>query len=171
MISKSITYPVLLIFSLVAGLSVAAEEEEEGTFAFDSLVPVEESTMHAAYIDPDADFSVFERVAILEPHVAFRSNWLRDQNRSRSRNVRASDVDRIKSDVAGLFEEVFTERLEAAGYEVVNYAGEDVLVLRPALLDLDISAPDTGQARRSRTYVANTGAVTLLMELFEARGR
>jgi hypothetical protein len=50
----------------------------------------------------------------------------------------------------------------------VNYAGEDVLVLRPALLDLDISAPDTGQARRSRTYVANTGAVTLLMELFDS---
>jgi hypothetical protein len=103
MINKSIVYPVLLIFSLVAGWSVAAEDEEEGTFAFDGLVPVEESTMHAAYIDPDADFSVFERVAILEPHVAFRSNWLRDQNRSRSRNVRASDVDRIKSDVAGRF--------------------------------------------------------------------
>ena len=29
MINKSITYPVLLIFSLVAGWSVAAEEEEE----------------------------------------------------------------------------------------------------------------------------------------------
>jgi hypothetical protein len=56
-----------------------------------------------AFIHPDADFSVFEWVAILEPRVAFRTNWQRDQNRSRSRNVRTSDMDRIKEDVAALF--------------------------------------------------------------------
>lgn len=52
--------------------------------------------------------------------MAFRSNWLRNRNRSRSGNVRASDVERIKGDVADIFKDVFIERLEAAGYEVVN---------------------------------------------------
>lgn len=65
MIEKSAVYLALLGLSLVAGMSLAAEEEGE-TFSFDGLVPVEESRMHAAYIDPNADFSVFERVAILE---------------------------------------------------------------------------------------------------------
>jgi len=139
MLRKTIGYVVTLL-AFVLALAGHAAEDEGGTFNLDGLVAVEESQMHAAYIDPDADFSVFRRVSILDPHVAFRSNWQRDQNRSRSRNVRASDVERIKEDVAALFKDVFVERLEAAGFEVVNYADEDVLVLRPAIIDL---WPDT----------------------------
>jgi hypothetical protein len=121
-----------------------------------------------AYIDPDVDFGVFKRVAILEPYVAFRSNWQRDQNRSRSRNVTTRDMDRIRRDVATTFERVFTERLEAAGYEVVDVAGDDVLVLRPAIIDLDVTAPDTRTPGRSRTYSASTGAATLYIQLFDS---
>jgi len=152
---------------LVAPLSLQAQEGDEDK-TWDGLVAIEDSNVAAAHINPDADFSVFQRVSILEPHVAFRSNWLRDQNRSRSRNVRASDVERIQADVAGLFMEVFTEQLEAAGYDVVNYAGEDVLVLRPAIIDLDVTAPDTRRAGRSRTYAASTGAATLFIEMFDS---
>ena len=159
------------VFGLLAFLLVPIvgnAEEEEQVVSFDGLVAIEDSRVHMAYIDPDADFSVFERVAILDPHVAFRSNWRRDQNRSRSRNVRASDMERIKEDVAGIFKDVFTEQLEAAGFEVVNYAGEDVLVLRPAIIDLDVTAPDVRTAGRSRTYTAGTGAATLYLELFDS---
>jgi hypothetical protein len=111
---------------------------------------------------------VFKRVAILEPYVAFRSNWQRDQNRSRTRNIGARDMERIKEDVARLFERVFSERLEAAGYEVVDGANEDVLLLRPAIIDLDITAPDTRSAGRSRTFTASTGAATIYMQLFDS---
>jgi hypothetical protein len=167
MLKNTIGYLVTLLTLVLAGVSYAADEEG-GTFNLDGLVAVEESPLHAAYIDPEADFSVFRRVSILEPHVAFQSNWQRNQNRSRSRNVRASDIERIKEDVAGLFESVFVERLEAAGYEVVNYADEDVLVLRPAIIDLDVSAPDTRSGGRSRTYTASTGAATIFVELFDS---
>jgi hypothetical protein len=142
-------------------------EEAAGT-TFDNLVPVEGAALHMAFIDPDADFSVFKRVAILEPYVAFRSNWQRDQNRSRTRNIGARDMERIKEDVARLFERVFSERLEAAGYEVVDGANEDVLLLRPAIIDLDITAPDTPTPGRSRTFTASTGAATLYVRLFDS---
>jgi hypothetical protein len=155
----------LLIFMLTPILGNA---EEEANVTFDGLVAVEDSRVHMAYIDPNADFSVFQRVAILDPHVAFRSNWQRDQNRSRSRNVRASDVERIKEDVAGLFKDVFIEQLEAAGFDVVNYAGEDVIILRPAIVDLDVTSPDLRTAGRSRTYSAGGGAATLYLELFDS---
>lgn len=160
----------LLVFAIcsLTGSLASAEESDKETFSFDGLKPVEESEMHAAYIDPNADFSVFQAVAILDPHVAFRSNWQRDQNRSRSRNIRTSDMDRIKEDVAALLKDVFIEQLEAAGYEVVNEAGEDVLVLRPAIIDLDVTAPDTRQSGRNRTYTASTGAATLFVELFDS---
>ncbi len=137
--------------------------------SFDNLKPVEDAAVAMAYIDPEADFSAFSRVMILEPYVAFRSNWQRDQNRSRSRNISARDMERIKADVASLFKEVFTERLEADdGFEVVDTADYDVLLLRPAIIDLDITAPDTMSAGRSRTFTASTGAATLYIELFDS---
>ena len=163
---------VLLVSSLLVVVAPVALAEEKGNpqpeRTFDNLVAVEGAAMNMAFIDPDADFSVFKRVAILEPYIAFRSNWQRDQNRSRTRNIRARDMDRIKADVATLFERVFTERLEDAGYEVVEMANEDVLLLRPAIIDLDITAPDTRAAGRSRTFTATTGAATLYIQLFDS---
>jgi len=159
---------VLLSMLLLAPPVMSAEAEDAANTTFDNLVPVKGASAAMAYIDPEADFSVFKRVAILEPFVAFRDNWRRDQNRSRSRNVSNRDMERIKQDVATLFERVFTERLEEAGYTVVDVAGDDVLVLRPAIIDLDVSAPDTRTAGRSRTFSASTGAATLYIQLFDS---
>jgi hypothetical protein len=136
--------------------------------SFDGLERIEGANVAMAYIDPEADFSVFKRVVILEPAVAFRSNWQRDQNRSRGRNVRTADMERIQRDIAALFTAVFTERLEAGGFEVVDVAGDDVLALRPAIIDLDVSAPDTRTSGRSRTHTASAGAATLYIQLFDS---
>lgn len=169
--SGGITAAAALLVSsllLVVAPRTLAEEEGDVMRTFDNLVAVEDTTLAMAYIDPDADFSVFKSVALLEPYVAFRSNWQRDQNRSRTRNISSRDMDRIKEDVATLFERVFTERLEEAGYTVVNTAGDDVLVVRPAIIDLDITAPDTRTAGRSRTFTASSGAATLYVQLFDS---
>ena len=161
----------ILCIGVLTGLALSASslaDDHDAATTYDGLVPLEDSNMAVAYIDPNADFSVFNRVAVLEPQVAFRSNWKRDQNRSRSRNVRASDVERIKNDVSNLFMDVLVETLESAGYEVVNYLDEDVLVVRSAIIDLDITAPDVPRAGRSRTYTANTGAMTLVIEAVDS---
>lgn len=155
----------VLAFVLVA-LAIGAPAEDAPE-RFDGLQPVADAKVTMAYVDPDADFSVFRQVAILEPTVAFRANWQRDQNRSRSRNLRSSDVERIKEDVATLLRDVFIERLESAGYTITTGAGEDVLVLRPAIVDLDITAADVRTAGRSRTYTTSNGAATLYIELFD----
>ena len=156
----------LLMIVAVSTTVVAEDASQEVTF--DGLQRIESAKVGAAYIDPDADFSVFRRVAILDPYVAFRANWQRDQNRNRSRNIRSADMERIKADVASLFRDVFTEQLEAAGFEIVNVANEDVLILRPAIIDLDITAPDTQRAGRSRTFAASTGAATLYLQLVDS---
>jgi hypothetical protein len=164
--------PALIIAS--ASIALAQEDDEEiyddAGISFDGLELIEASNVAAAYIDPEADFSVFQRVAILDPFVTFRSNWQRDVNRSRRRGrINTSDMERIKADVASLFKEVFTERLEADdGFEVVVFADYDVLLLRPAIIDLDITAPDMRTGGRSRTYIASAGAATLYIELFDS---
>ena len=147
--------------------SALAQEDE--AVSFDGLERIETSSVAVAYIKPGVDFSVFERVAILEPFVAFRDNWQRDQNRSRRRNIRASDMERIKADVASLFKEVFTEQLEADdGFEVVDVANADVLLLRPAIIDLDVASPDISSPGRSRTYAVAAGAATLYIQLIDS---
>jgi hypothetical protein len=175
-IAKNAISSLGLVFAVTTFLLspwAAADQAESPEFGqehtFDNLVKVEDSKMARAYIDPHADFSVFKRVAILEPFVSFRSNWQRDQNRSRTRNITSNDMERIKADVAALFKQVFTERLEADnGYEVVDVAGDDVLLLRPAIIDLDITAPDTRDPGRTRTFTASAGAATLVMEVFDS---
>lgn len=147
--------------------TVFAQDEAANT-TFDGLQRIEGARVGAAYIDPEADFSVFRRVAILDPFIAFRSNWQRDVNRSRSRNINSRDMERMKDDMQSLFRDVFTERLEAAGFDIVNTADYDVLVLRPAIIDLDITAPDRATAGRSRTYTSTGGAATLYIQLLDS---
>jgi hypothetical protein len=67
-----------------------------------------------------------------------------------------------------LLKEVFTEQLEAAGYEVVNFADEDVLVVRAAIIDLDVTAPDLRNSTTARSYVSDAGSATLYVELYDA---
>ena len=62
-----------------------------------------------------------------------------------------------------------SEELERGGrYQVTDAAGPDVLVLRPALIDIQVSAPDLMAAGRSATYVESAGAMTLYLELWDA---
>jgi hypothetical protein len=160
----------IVTYALIAAATTTAlAQESDAGISFDGLERIEDSTVAMAYIDPEADFSVFKRIAILDPKVAFRSNWRRDQNRSRRRNISVRDMERIKADVASLFKEVFTERLEADdGFEVVDVADYDVLLLRPAIIDLDINVPDRSTAGNSRSFTTSAGAATLYIELFDS---
>ncbi len=150
----------------------AADDEAMASVSYDGLQRVEAPRVDAAYLDPAADFSVFRRVVILDPLVAIRSNWQPDRNRSRVRNVTVGDAERIKEDVAELFEAELTATLEAdEGYQVVDAdigADYDVLVLRPAIIDLDVTAPDVPPATRSRTYSVGGGSATLVLELVDS---
>jgi len=147
----------------------AAQAEDSGA-QFENLVPVDDAQVAAAYIDPNADFSVFKRAMILDTFVAFRSGWERDQRRgTRSTRISSNDMERIKGRVSELFNSVFIEVLEADdGFEIVSEPDYDVLLVRAAIIDLDITAPDTSSAGRSRTYTANSGAATLYIELYDS---
>jgi hypothetical protein len=54
-----------LSFFLIGAANALGQTSDE--ISFDGLERVDSSRVHIAYINPDADFSVFKRVAILEP--------------------------------------------------------------------------------------------------------
>ncbi len=134
-----------------------------------TLVP--DRKVAAAYIDTDADLSVYDKIMILDCYVAFKKDWEKDHTQSSASRIRisSSDMEKIKADVAELFREVFTEKLGGdGGYKIVEAAGDDVLLVRPAIIDLDITAPDTMGAGRSRTYTSSAGAATIYIELYDS---
>lgn len=155
---------------LVAFLALSAAQAEDLAVPFDNLVAVEDAQVAVAYIDPNADFSVFKRAMILDTFVSFRSGWERDQQRgTRGTRISSNDMERIKTRVSELFNSVFIEALESDdGFDVVNEPDYDVLLIRAAIIDLDIAAPDTSSATRSRTYTADSGAATLYIELYDS---
>jgi hypothetical protein len=129
----------------------------------DGLHLVPDSKVARAWVDPEADFSIYQRVGILDCYVAFKKDWANEHR------VSAQDQQRIKDGVANLFRDVFVTVLEENdGYEVVDGAAPDVLLIRPAIIDLEITAPDTMEAGRSRSLVANAGSAVLFIELFDS---
>ena len=156
---------------LSASPGAFAQEQDLAGETYDGLTLVPDSTVAVAYVDPDADFSIYDKIMILDCYVSFRKDWEKDHTRSSGSRIRISskDIEKIKADVADLFREVFTEKLsEDGGYEIVEAAGDNVLLVRPSIIDLDITAPDTMSAGRSRTYTSSAGAATLYIELFDS---
>jgi len=170
LINRKITFHFSVVLATVLGMLSAQANEAHPMF--ENLVAIGDPQVAVAYIDPNADFSVFKRVMLLDTAVAFRSGWARDQRRGTrgvSNRVSSSDMERIKSRVSELFNSVFIEVLEADdGFEIVSEADYDVLLIRAAIIDLDITAPDNMSAGRTRTYTADSGAATLYIELFDS---
>ena len=159
-----------LALLLSAPQGAFAQKQEPLQETHDGLTLVPDRKVAAAYIDSDADFSVYDKIMILDCYVAFKKDWQRDHKQAGSRiSISSSDMEKIKADVARLFREVFTEKLGMdGGYEIVEAAGDDVLLVRPAIIDLEITAPDTMQAGRSRTYTSSAGTATIYIELYDS---
>ncbi len=176
-ISKKKIALIAVLSALVGTFSIAqaADDDWPPKVTSDGLNLVEGTKAAAVWVLDGADFSEYNRVMIVDVGVGFKKNWRRDYNRderSLSRRVSQSDADKIKQRVADEFKTVFTNELTKAGYEVSNYnldlAGHDILVLRPAIMDLDVTAPDTGSAFTGRTFTASAGAMTLYLEFYDS---
>jgi len=124
------------------------------------------------YIKPGATFTQYQRVAILDSLVEFEKDWQKDYNRSRvglENKVSDKDVERMKAGLAAEFKKIFVDELQnKGGYQVVDTAAPDVLVLRPALLNVEVTAPDLMSASYGATVVRSAGQMTLYLELWDS---
>jgi hypothetical protein len=159
----------ILILAIAANLAIGAEELPQTTP--DGLQLLSDTELRAVYVTPGATLEQYTKVMLLDCYVAFRKNWDRDHNRNVSldRRVHPDDMEKIKSRVADEFKRIFTEALQTeGGYEIVDHTGDEVLVVRPAIVNLDVTAPDVGSASMTRTYVTSAGSMTLFMELYDS---
>lgn len=52
---------------------------------------------------------------------------------------------------------------------MVKAGASGVLIIRPAIINLEITAPDTMTAGMEMNYTANSGQMTLYMELYDGK--
>lgn len=152
-------------------MSPALAKDELPEVSADGLHRVHNSEWLAVYAEPDADLSGYDKVIILDTAVAFKKNWKRDYNRSTARSrISDQDMDKIRVRLAEEFEEIFREVIEEDnGYPVVTESGPDVLILRPAIIDLDVTAPANIGMGRSETYAESAGAMSLYLEIHDSQ--
>lgn len=155
-----------LTLLLAAGFSVAQEEPPQTTV--DGLELIKDTELALVYAEPGADLEQYNRIYLVDTFVAFKKNWKRDQLRTASRHISSSNMEKMKTELAAMFREVFTEVLEEGGYELATERAEDVLIIRPAIINLDVTAPDIPSATLTRSYAESAGEMTLYVELYDS---
>ena len=156
-----------VFLTCTAGLAFA-KKENLPDITEDGLHLVKDTKLALVYAEPGADLSQYKRIYMNDAYVAFKKNWQRDKNRQSSNRVTSDQMDKIKAAVAELFKEVMTETLEEGGYELVTEVADDVLIIKPAIINLNINAPDTNSAGMTRTFSESSGDMTLYLELYDS---
>jgi hypothetical protein len=132
-----------------------------------------DTTLRVVYLKPGVDLSEYSKIALLDCYVAFKKNYKRDHNRDEAdmqQWVNDRDMAKIRKELAKEFNKMFTKVLsKEGGHEMVTEGGDGVLILRPAIINLDVTAPDIMTAGMSRNFSASAGQMTLYMELLDGK--
>jgi hypothetical protein len=160
--SQILVGTLFLNLALLSGAAFGAKPPETTE---DGLNLVKVKGIDIAYVRPGATLAPYKRVMLDPAHVEFDKNWDPEKTGSRMK-LSAEDREKIRTELAGLFDKTFKEELEKKnGYTVVTEAAPDVLRVSAALINVYVNAPDTMEPGRSRTYVVNAGRATLIAEL------
>jgi hypothetical protein len=164
-------FPALTLICVALALAVAqtlAAKEPAPQVTQEGLELGKQTKQRVVYLRPGATFTQYNRVAILDCYVEFSKTWLRDYNNSAQYRISDRDLERAKTDLAAQFKKIFTAELSRGGYQVSDAAAPDVLLLRPALVNIAVSAPDLMTPGRSVTYARSAGQMTLYLELWDS---
>ncbi len=165
---KKLLVPLIVLFAATTGLA----GDDLPAVSHDGLHLMPDTKLRAVYMKPGADLSQYDKIALLDTYVAFRKNWQREHNQQESFDMRVSDKDmkEIRDRVSKEFAKEMTKVLSTeGGHQMVTGGGDGVLILRPAIVNLDINAPDIMSPGMSQTYVATAGTMTLYLELYDGK--
>jgi len=157
-----------MVFTSVAIVSNPSWAEENQEVTIDGLHLVKDSNLALVYAQPGVDLSQYKRIYLSDIYIAFKKHWRRTQNNSHPDNVSVEDMVKIKAELSLLFRDVFSKTLENGGYQLVTERDVDVLLIKPAIINLDIVVPDTRSATHGTSFAQSAGEMTLYLELYDS---
>ena len=155
---------VAILACLSAPTLLAAKEKPPQNW--DGLELKKVKGLDLVYVRPNTEFPAYKSVQLEHVAVEFSKNWERDQRSGSSSYHRpsAEDLQNIRNKVAELMHEVFLKELVDHGYTIVDAPADDTLLVRTAIIDLYINAPDTNDPGITRSYTTSAGSMTLVLE-------
>ena len=168
--------PIGVLIGLCAGLTLAypvdvSASEAPPQVSKDGLQLKTHTKQRLVYVKPGATFNQYNRVMILDCYVEMQKDWQRNYNANvgaeLNRQVGNDDVQRIKSTLAAEFKKVFTAELQKGGYQVTTSPAPDVLLLRPAIVDVQVTAPDIMSAGMDVNVITSAGSGTFYLEVWD----
>jgi hypothetical protein len=159
---------VTLCALIPLGAMTSQAREQLPEVSHDGLHLVKDKGFAALYMKPGASMAPYDELIILDCFVAFKKNWQQDQEETDD-FVTAKQMDAIKTQLAREFRRVFVKELQdKGGYKVVTEGGRNVMILRPAIINLDVVGPDSASDIDEQTFSASAGQMTLYMELYDS---
>ena len=139
-----------------------------GAVSSDGLRLVKNTELGRVYVRPGATLKPYTKFAILNCYVSFAPNWRQDMQTNFNMQITQEQVQQTEAAIAAEFKDVFVTQLEQGGFPMVTTAAPDVLVLRPALINVYITAPQNLADPDSTTISSTTGQLTLFLELYDS---
>ena len=162
---------IVLLCAALFSVPALAKKQQLPEVDEDGLHLLKDTKVAVAYAKPGANLEPYTKVMLSDCFVQFKQNWQHNYNMNQiglSGTITDKDAEAIKKQLAEEFRTIFTDVLTSEGFEIVDEAGPDVLLLRPALLNVDVTAPDIRSTGMSRTYIRSAGEMTLYMELYDS---
>jgi hypothetical protein len=162
----------LAAVTLVSACSSTPEIQtgEDAEVIMGDLHKVDNSRTDLAYVDPNADFSKYQKVMLMPLGMdnveIIQPNNRDSMSRSNRSNWELTDSD--KENLQKIFHESMTKELDKkGGYAIVTEVGDDVLQIQAAVLTIAPTAPkDDGSSRaigRSQVYTQGAGSMAVMV--------
>ena len=169
-----ITFATLCLGFLAAASAAkdpTIDTREKAEASFDGLLPVRHAKFARAWVDPDIDLSGYTKIMGGGAEFQFRAAR-KPSGTSAGRSMRnqtdfpISEKNQIKlAETAG---EIFEAELrKSTRFEWTEEKGEDVLLVRGAMLDIVSHVPPE-QVGRNEIYLSSVGQITLVLEMIDS---
>ena len=161
-IIRALSFSALFACLFATSFVTVAVSKEKPPENWDGLERRKVKGLDNVYVRPNVQFTPYKSVQLEPTPVEFQKNW--ERSFDFSNRPSAEDMQKIRTKLSELMREGFTEELVTGGYTVVDAPADDTLLVRTAIIDLFINAPDTMDAGITRSYTTSAGSMTLVLE-------
>ena len=138
----------------------------DAVLSFDGLTPIKNARLGNAWIDPDVDFTQYNKILPGKAEFEFRAvkKSARSSSMRRSNETEFWISDESKQKLIDEVSKVFAEELaKSKNFTIVDKPGPDVLILVGAMHDIVSNVPPE-LVGRGEIYLSSVGEGTLIIE-------
>jgi hypothetical protein len=157
-----------LSLAALGGCATKSQSASSGApVEWDGLQRVQVKGLDMVYVKPGISLAGYTKIMVDPLQVSFSK--ARDANggwREGAFPLNQRDRDRIAGELGQIVRKALVSEVEnSGGYQIVAAPGPDVLHVSAAIIDLNVTNPDTMTGGRSYVISASKGSMTLVAEL------